>query len=134
MMEWVLDNHYGEQLRDERYVEYVIDTHDAREHDLLELMESFVERFPDIHFASMPHELSHKTDLEFGVRGQENKVRVAMEWLTGELNARGFRWEARRHMLSNTPSRWFCRFLQADPVYKDVPQLSTHLLHLKSVA
>ena len=103
MMEWVLDNRYGDQLRDEKYVEYLINTHDAREDDLLDLMESFVKRFPDVHFASMPHVLSHRTDLEFGVRGQEDKVRIGMDWLTGELNARGFRWEARRHPKAPSP-------------------------------
>ena len=98
MMDWVLDRRYPDRLRDEDHVEYLINTHNAREHDLLDLMETFVERFPEVHFASMPQVLNHALDLEFGVRGKEDKVRLGMDWLTGELNARGYRWEARRQM------------------------------------
>ena len=98
MLDWVLDHRYGDRLRNDAHVEYLINTHNAREHDLLDLMETFVERFPEIHFASMPHVLNQAMDLEFGVRGEEDKVRVGMDWLTGELNARGYRWEARRHL------------------------------------
>ena len=98
MMDWVLDHRYRDRLREDAHVEYLINTHNARENDLLDLMETFVERFPEVHFASMPRVLNHALDLEFGVRGEEDKVRLGMDWLTGELNARGYRWEARRHM------------------------------------
>jgi len=96
MMDWVLDNRYGDRLRAEVPVEYLISTHDAREQDLLEMMRAFVEHFPDVHFASMPHPVNGDTEMEFGVRGREAKVRMGMDWLTRELNARGYRWEAKR--------------------------------------
>ena len=75
---------------------YVIHTHDARENELLDLMENFIERFPKVHLASMPHFTGQSTEVEFGVCGDAGQVRLGMKWLTGELNARGYRWEAVR--------------------------------------
>ena len=96
MMEWVLDKRYSPESLRGKAVEYLIHTHDTRENDLLDLMEALVDRFPEVHLSSMPQFGDQGTEVQFGVRGSEREVRSGMQWLTGELNARGYRWEAMR--------------------------------------
>jgi len=98
MMEWVLDHAFVAERRDPP-VEHLIRIRTAREHDLLDLMESFVRRFPDVGFSSLPHLLENGADLELGLRGEDGAVRHSMKWLTSELDVRGYGWEARRQRL-----------------------------------
>jgi len=100
MMEWVLDRQYAHMFNTEPPVEYLVQTHDAREGDVVDLMERFVERHPHVHLASLPHRTEHAWDIEFGVRGPEHEVRRGLDWLTAELDRRGLRWEARPHELT----------------------------------
>ncbi len=77
-------------------VEYIIHTHNAQEQELLNLMGAFVDRYPEVGFAGLPHLLHPTSVLEFGIKGEAEEVRSGMEWLIGELNSRGYRWEIRR--------------------------------------
>jgi molybdopterin-biosynthesis enzyme MoeA-like protein len=96
MMEWVFDHRYLDLGHAGPPVEYLVQAHDAREADLLELMGQLVERYPEVRIASLPHCSADPRDLEFGVRGREAGARRGLRWLTGELDLRGYRWEARR--------------------------------------
>ena len=100
MMEWVLDSHYVHLFNADPPVEYLVQTHDAREGELTDLMEHFVTRYPHVHLASLPHRGEHSWDIEFGVRGRRPEVTSGLEWLTAELDRRGLGWEARRHELT----------------------------------
>ncbi|MCU0936409.1 MAG: molybdopterin-binding protein [Gammaproteobacteria bacterium] len=94
MMDWVLDTHYAHLHDPSPTVEYLIRAQEARESDLLEVLEHFVERFPHVRLASLPHRDEHQWYVELGVRGHEREARSGLEWLTGELDRRGYRWQA----------------------------------------
>jgi len=98
MMDWVLENAFAGARRDPASVT-LIRVRRAREHDLLELMDGFVRRFPEVGFSSLPHLAENGSDLELGLRGEKVAVRDGLHWLTSELNVRGFGWEARRQGL-----------------------------------
>jgi molybdopterin-biosynthesis enzyme MoeA-like protein len=95
MMDWVL-SHRFQELRRTPQVEHLVRVRRAREHDLMDLMERFVRRFPEVGFSSLPHLAESSSDLELGIRGDEPAARSSLQWLTGELNVRGFGWETRR--------------------------------------
>ncbi len=77
-------------------VEYTIHTHNAQEQELLSLMGAFVDRYPEVGFAGLPHLLHPTSALEFGIKGEAEEVKSGMEWLICELNSRGYRWEIKR--------------------------------------
>lgn len=92
MLEWVLDTHYP-YLRREPTVERVLRVR-AREGELLDLMQSFVERYPTCRFSSLP-ELGLEPWLELGLRGNPAVVAEGMRFWERALNDRGVDWEER---------------------------------------
>lgn len=97
MMDWVLDNLYPGLRNLAPETEEIITVLDVMENPLLDLMNAFVARFPEVRFSSLPHigEGSSRS-VEFGVKGARPRVREAMDYLKREISALGYRW-AERH-------------------------------------
>lgn len=93
MMDWVLDTLYPGMRNQAPETEAVITVHDAMESPLLDLMNEFVRRYPNVRFSSLPH-LGEEGErkLEFGVRGPRPLVTEAMNYLKAEVEKLGFRW------------------------------------------
>lgn len=92
MLNWVLETQYAHLCR-EPAVERALRVR-AREGELLDLMQSFVERYPACRFSSLP-ELGEEPWLELGLRGEPAVVADALRFWTAALNDRDVRWEER---------------------------------------
>jgi molybdopterin-biosynthesis enzyme MoeA-like protein len=93
MMDWVLDTLYPEIRNRAPEAEAVITVLDAMESPLLDLMNEFVRRYPDIRFSSLPHIGEEgERKVEFGLRGSRPQVIEAMNYLKAEVEKREFRW------------------------------------------
>ncbi|MGD9786364.1 MAG: competence/damage-inducible protein A [Sulfuricellaceae bacterium] len=94
MMEWVLDNRYP-GLRDlAPETETLFTVFDVSESFLIDLMEDFVARYPDVRFSSLPHlGEGGERRIEFGVKGSRPRVNEAAAFLQQGVAARGYRWE-----------------------------------------
>lgn len=93
MMEWVLDTHYPQLRKQAPDIEAIITVYDTLENSLIDLMNEFVRRYPEVRFSSLPHigEGSERR-LELGVKGAQAKVEVAMAWLKKEIEKMNFKW------------------------------------------
>ncbi|HQS57759.1 MAG: competence/damage-inducible protein A [Gallionellales bacterium 35-53-114] len=93
MMEWVLDTHYPQLRKQAPDTEAIITVYDTLENSLIDLMNEFVRRYPEVRFSSLPHigEGSERR-LELGVKGAQAKVEVAMAWLKKEIEKMNFKW------------------------------------------
>jgi molybdopterin-biosynthesis enzyme MoeA-like protein len=93
MMEWVLDTHYPQLRKLAPDTEAIITVYDTLENSLIDLMNEFVRRYPEVRFSSLPHigEGSERR-LELGVKGAQAKVEVAMAWLKMEIEKMNFKW------------------------------------------
>jgi molybdopterin-biosynthesis enzyme MoeA-like protein len=93
MMEWVLDTHYPHLRKQVPDIEAIITVYDTLESVLLDLMNEFVQRYPEVRFSSLPHigEGSERR-LELGVKGTQQKVAEAMRWLKNGVEQLGLRW------------------------------------------
>ncbi|WP_018150411.1 competence/damage-inducible protein A [Leeia oryzae] len=94
MVEWVLNHDYPD-LRAASKMTRSFLCHDARESVLLGLMETFVARFPEVRFSSLPHSIDPVNPkppvIEFGVTGHAEAVETAVDWLRSELLKGGYR-------------------------------------------
>jgi molybdopterin-biosynthesis enzyme MoeA-like protein len=97
MMDWVLDTLYPELRNLAPEAEEIITVADVMENPLLNLMNAFVARFPDVRFSSLPHiGTDDSRSVELGVKGTRPRVREAMEYLKQEISALGYRWAEKR--------------------------------------
>lgn len=84
MIEWVLDTHYRALFSDSPDVEEGCVAVNAREGDLISLMQDFVARYPDLRFSSLPNfgnEVIPEMHIEFAFCGQPSLVGIAItEW------------------------------------------------------
>jgi molybdopterin-biosynthesis enzyme MoeA-like protein len=97
MMAWVLDTHYPElrNLAPER--EEIFTALDVSESFLLDLMNEFVARYPDIRFSSLPHlGADGVRRIEFGLKGRHAQVVEALTFLQEGISQRGYRMQAGR--------------------------------------
>lgn len=94
MMEWVLDTHYPQLRKQAPDTEAIITVYDTLENSLIDLMNEFVRRYPEVRFSSLPHigEGSERR-LELGVKGAQASVEVAMAWLKKEIEKMNFKWK-----------------------------------------
>jgi molybdopterin-biosynthesis enzyme MoeA-like protein len=93
MMEWVLDTHYPDMRNLTPYIEEVITVHDTLESVLLDVMNEFVLRYPDVRFSSLPHiGEGDKRQLELGAKGESQKVGEAMLWLKEQVEQMNLIW------------------------------------------
>ncbi|WP_269532417.1 molybdopterin-binding protein [Chitinimonas sp. BJYL2] len=91
MVRWVLDTRYAGLGEARERCSFIVP--DAREGDLIDLMEAFTARFPDTGFSSLPsfgnarHAGPH---IEFGISGKPGLASTAADWLAAELVQRGY--------------------------------------------
>ncbi len=92
MMEWVLDHHYPALRGQAPEIETLFTVLDVSESLLLDLMNTFVARYPDLRFSSLPHlGAQGERRIEFGVKGSRPRVAEAVAWLKEGVTARGYR-------------------------------------------
>ncbi len=96
MLEWVLDQCYAHLRNNTPPIESSFVVINARESELLELMEDFVARFPSCRFSCLPQLHREAPTLEWGVRGAQSEVEEGVRYLQAQLAALGYRWEAQR--------------------------------------
>ena len=91
MLDWVLDHYYpaAPVQRQEQSLRVI----DVRESDLLQLMQSLVERHPDAGLFSLPH-LGEVNSVEIGFRGEQGAVAAALADLAASLQERELLFDA----------------------------------------
>lgn len=94
MMDWVLDTLYPDLHDQAPEAEAAITVLDAMESPLLDLMNEFVRRYPDLRFSSLPSiGAEGERKVEFGLRGPRPRVAQGIAFLKEEIGRRGFRLE-----------------------------------------
>lgn len=97
MMDWVLDTLYPGLRNQAPESEAIITVLDAMESPLLDMMNEFVRRYPELRFSSLPHiGEDGQRKVEFGLRGKRPRVIEGMNHLKGEVEKLGFRWTETR--------------------------------------
>lgn len=105
MMDWVLDTLYPEMHNLTPDIEEIITVHDALESVLIDLMNEFVQRYPDVRFSSLPHiGEGNERRLELGVKGAKGRVGEAMAWLKSGVEHLKLKWTAQSDSNSLFPS------------------------------
>ncbi len=92
MVEWVLDSRYGHLHAPGAVAEQAI-TVQARESEVIPLMEAFVERHPKLKLSCLPSAEPGEFRLELGLRGPAAEVAEAMPELRAEVERLGLPWE-----------------------------------------
>lgn len=97
MVEWVLDQRYGEQHHRADYLERSIVVWEAMEGKLIDLMESITADYPDATLFSLPSVGGEGVPrhVELGMKGPASRVEAAMALITAEVSRRGYAWEPR---------------------------------------
>ncbi|MGL6071411.1 competence/damage-inducible protein A [Craterilacuibacter sp.] len=94
MIAWVLDTLYPQLKNSAPDVEQTVIALDAREGDLITLMQDFSQRYPALRLSSLPNfgnEAISRMHIEFGFSGPASLVGIAMaEWCKA-LQAAGYR-------------------------------------------
>lgn len=93
MTEWVLDNRYAHLQAPGIRSERAICVWEARESDVIPLMEDFVVRHADLRLSCLPGSSGGSYQLELGLRGESTRVDAAIAELCAAVAALGFRWE-----------------------------------------
>jgi molybdopterin-biosynthesis enzyme MoeA-like protein len=94
MMEWVLDNRYPHLHGQAPETEAIFTVFDVTESLLLDLMNAFVARYPDLRFSSLPHlGAAGERRIEFGVKGSRPRVAEGVAFLKQGVAERGCRME-----------------------------------------
>lgn len=91
MLAWVLDTYYASFFHQAAYCERSILVIHGVESQLIDLMQTIVDRFPAIKLFSLPR-LSPVRQLELGVKGAPAEVALAMSALEQGVSALGFAW------------------------------------------
>lgn len=90
MLEWVLDHRYAD-LTGNKDVEYALVLEDAHESELIELMETLLDKYSGIKIFSLPRFLDKdRRRLELGVKGKRATALVAFAELKDTLSNRGY--------------------------------------------
>lgn len=92
MAEWVLDHYYAGQGEIRQTVSFIVP--DAKEGDLIDLMEAFVSQHPTLRFSSLPSYGNNRyaqPHIEFSVSGTPDVAQKAASELQNALIARGYR-------------------------------------------
>ena len=90
MLEWVLENHYPD-LASNKEIEYALVLDDAHESELIELMETLLDKHTGIKIFSLPRFLENdRRRLELGVKGERDTARRAFAELKQTLTSRKY--------------------------------------------
>ncbi len=93
MIEWVLDTIYAPLHAPGVRTEQAITVLNARESDVIPLMEAFVTRHPELRLSCLPATHPGRYELELGVRGPLATVGAAMQEIKAGVEALGFVWK-----------------------------------------
>lgn len=93
MIEWLLDYRYAHLQAPGLRSERAICVWDARESEVIPLMENFVARHPDLRLSCLPGSAAGRFQLELGLRGEVGRVNETMVELCGAIASLGFSWE-----------------------------------------
>lgn len=93
MIEWVLDSVYALLHAPGMRTEQAIIVLNARESDVIPLMEAFVARHPELRLSCLPTTHPQRYELELGVRGPSATVSAAMQELKAGVEALGLGWK-----------------------------------------
>lgn len=93
MINWIIENYY-KNLSRKKISDQSIWIDDTSESNLIDLMNEIEEKFQFISIYSLP-KIFPKKMIEFGIKGDEKEVTVAMEYLKENLNAKKIKW--RKH-------------------------------------
>lgn len=92
MMAWVLDNWYKDQHAVGSVAESAIVVRGAGESQLIDLMNATLARFPGLKVFSLPHMSETDRYIELGVRGDAQRIPVAIGELKSGVIGLGFSW------------------------------------------
>ncbi|SFM26502.1 Predicted nucleotide-utilizing enzyme [Ectothiorhodospira mobilis] len=92
MVEWVLDTHYRHLFHRMPSVLRLVRVHGAPESELVPVMESLMQEFPQIRVSSLPSTRDGCREVELGVKGPADAVADAMRQLLQALKAAGMDW------------------------------------------
>jgi molybdopterin-biosynthesis enzyme MoeA-like protein len=95
MMDWVLENHYPQLRGREPPLEVLLTLPGVSEGQLIDIMQLFVARFPEVALSCLPHMRGDYRETELGLRGQAGQVTSAADWLGDALTQAGWRWQRR---------------------------------------
>jgi molybdopterin-biosynthesis enzyme MoeA-like protein len=87
MIQWVLDTKYKHLFSDDPDIEVRWDLHKVGESDLMSTMTKLLDCFPGVGLSSLPSSAKHNWKIDFGLKGQRNKVEEAAKWFELQLQA-----------------------------------------------
>lgn len=93
MIEWVLDNRYAQLLAPGQRTERAICVWDARESDIIPLMEVFESGHRELRLSCLPGSQGDRYQLELGLRGVPAAVDAGLIELCAAVDDLGFSWE-----------------------------------------
>ena len=91
MMEWVLDMKYQHTFHQQVISESSILVMDAGESHLIDLMNSFVDKYPKLKLFSLPR-LDERRTIELGMKGDATLAEQAIIEIKAEITSLGFAW------------------------------------------
>jgi molybdopterin-biosynthesis enzyme MoeA-like protein len=92
MAEWVLDTQYRQLFRAQPESERIVTVYGVAESTLIPTMRELLAAFPGIKLSSLPS-TTNSGEIELGVRGEEEDVNRAMDWLIAQLDVLGVRYQ-----------------------------------------
>jgi molybdopterin-biosynthesis enzyme MoeA-like protein len=87
MIEWVLDTKYQHLFNSDPDIEVRWDLHEVGESDLMSTMTSLLDYFPGVGLSSLPSGAKQGWLIDFGLKGQRNKVEEAARWFEDQLRS-----------------------------------------------
>ncbi len=80
MIEWVLETYYKNEFKSEHAIETRLQILDTPESKLIQIMETVLEKNPEIKLSSLPS-TQNRNEVELGLRGASTHVEKAVEML-----------------------------------------------------
>lgn len=91
MVEWVLDTHYRHLFHQQDYTEVSILVMDAGESQLIDMMNTIVNKYPELKLFSLP-KLDNRRTTEVGVKGPAELAKTAIAEIKVAVSALSFPW------------------------------------------
>ncbi|HIO91827.1 MAG TPA: competence/damage-inducible protein A [Leucothrix mucor] len=85
MIQWVLDTKYQHLFSNHPDVDVRWDLHEVAESELIPTMNNLLDSFPEVALSSLPSSEKHGWLIDFGLKGQRNKVEEAAKWFEAQL-------------------------------------------------
>ncbi|MCK5809989.1 MAG: competence/damage-inducible protein A [Cocleimonas sp.] len=87
MIQWVLDTNYKHLFSSNPDIEVRWDLHEVGESDLMPTMTNLLDSFPGVGLSSLPSGAKQGWLIDFGLKGQRNKVEEAATWFEAQLQS-----------------------------------------------